>query len=238
MTCTESIIYILVPCNFTSGIPACVVGGLGVWLNFRVSRFQTKERRHAEAVSAALERRRIAKKKAAAMVVKRERAAVSIALNEEKQAKQKVRHDSININSINGNSFVGLLPSPAMSLCFLLFIFSLHVSFGENSFDNDGVLILLRTLCDSPYPSEPLLFPYVAVSSSISPCQRFAFGLSVLFRCVHRLSMSRGLSCRAPLQATYETGFREAARIFHEREQRKVGAHFTLISFSITCSKC
>lgn len=53
--------------------------------------FQTKERRHAEAVSAALERRRIAKRKATALVEKRRVAAINITLNEKRQAKLKVR---------------------------------------------------------------------------------------------------------------------------------------------------
>lgn len=51
---------------------------------------QTKERRHAEAVDAALERRRIAKRKAAAAAVKREKAAVNVALTVQKEAQQKV----------------------------------------------------------------------------------------------------------------------------------------------------
>ena len=51
---------------------------------------QTKERKYAEAVSAALERRQIAKKKAAAVAVKREKAAINVALNLKKEAQQKV----------------------------------------------------------------------------------------------------------------------------------------------------
>ena len=52
---------------------------------------QTKEKRHAEAVSAALERRRIAKRQAAARVERQRVAAINISLNEKKQAKLKVR---------------------------------------------------------------------------------------------------------------------------------------------------
>lgn len=69
------------------------LGGLGVSrvLPYATKKKQTKERRHAEAVNAALERRRIAKRKAAAAAVKREKAAVNVALNVQKEAQQKVR---------------------------------------------------------------------------------------------------------------------------------------------------
>lgn len=91
----------------------------------------------------------------------------------------------------------------------------------------------LGTFCDSSLLyftlAEPIPCPSVAVSSSTSPCQCFAFGCDVhSLNSFTRLALSPCLACRAPLQVTYEAGFKEAARIFHEREQRKVGAHFTL----------
>lgn len=51
---------------------------------------QTKDRRQAEAVSAALERRRIAKRQAAARAERQRKAAISIALNEKRKEKLKV----------------------------------------------------------------------------------------------------------------------------------------------------
>ncbi|CAN0391686.1 unnamed protein product, partial [Laminaria digitata] len=55
---------------------------------------ETKERRHAELVSAALERRRIAKRQAAAREERQRVAAISIALNEKKQAKLKENYEA------------------------------------------------------------------------------------------------------------------------------------------------
>lgn len=206
--------------------------GAGGLVECHVSRFQTKERRHAEAVSAALERRRIAKKKKAVMAVKRERAAVSIALNEEKQAKQKVRYQIVLLIIV----IVVFLPLPATWLWFLLFLFLCMFLWAR--------ALLTMVSCFScgrcvirPIPLSPgssLLLPrrprHHHVNVSRSACLYY-FGTSIVSPCL------RTSPC-APLQATYEAGFREAALIFHEREQRKVGAHFTLTSFSIASSMC
>eukprot|EP00752_Nemacystus_decipiens_P009875 g8810.t1 len=55
---------------------------------------ETKDRRQAEAVSAALERRRIAKRQAAARAEKKRKAAISIALNEKRKEKLKENYEA------------------------------------------------------------------------------------------------------------------------------------------------